>query len=250
MVYVSIPVRDEERTLGVVLWKIRKVMSELGRDYEIVVLDDASTDRTADVLERYRRFLPLRVIRTPERIGYGAAVERLLRDAAERAPYPKRDVVVTLQGDFSEDPADMVPMIKAVEGGADLVAGRLEAGRNELPFRLRASRRLAGLFLQRSLRGAPVSDPLAGFRAYRVIVIRKAFRTDETGPTPPSGVWAANLFFLSRTAPHARRIDETPYRLRLEHRPRDSRFRPLGTLRGLATLRALSWPEPRGGTAS
>jgi glycosyltransferase involved in cell wall biosynthesis len=80
VIHICIPVHDEAATIGILLWKIRKVMAEFGRDYEIVVLDDASTDGTAEVLERYRRVLPLRVERSGTRLGYGAATERLLRD--------------------------------------------------------------------------------------------------------------------------------------------------------------------------
>ena len=47
LIYVCIPVHDEARTVGVLLWKIRNVMRELARDYELLVLDDASADDTA-----------------------------------------------------------------------------------------------------------------------------------------------------------------------------------------------------------
>ncbi len=250
MIYISIPAHNEARTLGILLWKIRKVMAEFGRDYEVVVLDDASTDDTSEVLARYERFIPLRVIRTESRIGYPAALERLLRDAEERAPYPKRDVVVTLQADFTEYPDDLVPLVKAVEGGADLVVGSLDTDGKLLPRPVRFSRRLAPFLLGRAFRGAPVSDPLSGFRAYRIIVLRKVFRNaagDE--PLRTATGWGANLELLARTAPHARRIEEAPYRVRLSNRERDSRFEPRGTLKELFTLRRTRWPEAEGGAS-
>lgn len=246
MIHISIPVHDEEKTVGVLLWKIRKVMAQFGRDYEVTVLDDASTDGTPEVLDRYRRVLPLRVIRTEERLGYGPAVERLLREAADRTRYPKRDVAVTLQADFTENPDDLVPMVKAVEGGADLVVG-VRAPDGELqPVPERVSRWLAGVLMGRTLRGAPVSDPLSGFRAYRIVVLRKAFREEAKRmlPSPVPGGWASNLQILSATAPHARRIEETPIRLRRAHRTRESRFQPVRELRGLFPLRGqLQWPS-------
>ena len=61
MVFITIPARDEERTIGVLLWKLRKVMAEFNRPYEVIVLDDASRDGTPEVLERYRGLLPLHV---------------------------------------------------------------------------------------------------------------------------------------------------------------------------------------------
>ncbi len=244
MIYISIPVHSEARTIGILLWKIRKVMREFGRDYEIVVLDDASTDDTAEVLKRYERTLPLRVLRSEVRIGYAAALERLLRDAVERSSYPKRDVVVTLQGDFTENPDDLVPLVKAIEGGADLVAGTLDTNDTILPTPLRVSRWLAPFVLGRAFRKAPVSDPLSGLRAYRLVVLKKAFRE---GPGEQallvSRGWGANLEILSRAAPHARRIEECPYRIRLNNRERESRFQAKGALKELISLRRTRWVE-------
>jgi RimJ/RimL family protein N-acetyltransferase len=53
------PAHNEERTAGILLWKIRQVMIDFPRDYHILVLDDGSNDRTAEVLEPYSRVLPL-----------------------------------------------------------------------------------------------------------------------------------------------------------------------------------------------
>ena len=101
MIYICIPAHNEEQTVGVVLWKVRQVMAELGRDYQLLVADDGSTDRTPAVVEPYTRVLPLTVYRTETRRGYAAAVELLLREAVGRSEYPRRDVVVVLQADFT-----------------------------------------------------------------------------------------------------------------------------------------------------
>jgi glycosyltransferase involved in cell wall biosynthesis len=238
VIHICIPVHDEARTIGILLWKIRKVMGEFERDYEIRVLDDASTDDTPQVLERYRRVLPLRVSRSETRLGQGRATERLLREVAEEAQYPKRDVAVTLQGDFTENPEDLVDVVKAVGGGADLVVGRLEA--EGLPRSLRMTRGAARLLLGKGARTAPVSDPLCGYRAYRVVVLRKAFRDDEV-MAGREGAWAANLDLLARTAPFARRIEESPCRLRLEPRARPTRFRGMDELKALLPYRRTRW---------
>lgn len=237
MIYLCIPTHNEARTVGVLLWKVRKVLGEFGRDYRLLVLDDASTDDTAEVLERYRRKLPLTVIRSEKRLGYAASVERLLREAVELAPYPKRDSAVVLQADFTEDPGDIVELQKILEGGADIVAGALPE-EVDAPKPVRWGRKLARHALGRVHGGAPVSDPLCGLRLYRIIVLKKAFRELAEGESLVSSEgWAANVEFLARLAPHARRIEEVPLALRYELQTRPSRFRAWPTLFSLFKLR-------------
>ncbi len=246
MIYICVPAHNEAATVGVLLWKVRKVVGEFGRDYKIVVLDDASEDDTAEVLARYRRMLPLTVLHSDEPLGYGRSVERLLRWVVDDAPYPKRDCAVVLQGDFTENPEDVVSLVKILEGGADIVAGALDATRVRLPRSVRWVRRTARIVLGRALGGAPVSDPLSGLRAYRVIVLKKALRErPEDRPLLKTDGWAANLELLGALAPHARRIEEAPLNPRYELRTRPSRFRPLQTLLSLVRLRGTSWqPGP------
>lgn len=244
MIYVCIPAHNEAATVGVLLWKLRRVLGEFGRDYKILVCDDASTDDTADVLSRYRRSLPLTVIRSEERIGYGRSVERLLREVAEVAPYPKRDCAVVLQGDFTERPEDVVSLVKVLEGGADIVAGSITLSADpRVPRPLRLARRFARLALGRTWRKAPVSDPVSGLRAYRVIVLRKAFRDRPDEPLVHAEGWAANVELLRALAPHARRISEAPQELRYDLQVRPSRFHAWRTLRALLPLR---WGPPWG----
>ena len=244
MIYVCIPAHNEERTIGVLLWKIRKVMREFGRDYEVLVLDDASTDGTATVLDRYRGVLPLRVLEEERRAGYPSAVQRLLREALDRTSYPKRDAAVLLQADFTESPDDIVSLLKALEGGADIVAGVVEKNGRPAPRAVRVARRMAPWVLGRAYGGAPVSDPLSGFRAYRLIVLKKALAEFRGRPFLTSDSWASNVELLGLVAPHARRIAEAPVTLRYDVHGRPSRLSAVRTLRGLLRVRRERWESP------
>ena len=104
MIRICIPCRDEDRTIGVLLWKIREVMLGMGRDFHVYVLDDGSRDRTGAQLEKYRQVLPLTILSEQRPIGYGRALEKLLKTAAGGTRYPKRDAIVTMQADFTEHP--------------------------------------------------------------------------------------------------------------------------------------------------
>ena len=237
VIYVCIPAHNEALTVGVLLWKARRVLGEFDRDYRLVVHDDASTDDTQAVLERYRRAIPLTILRSDEQIGYSASVERLLRHVVTQATYPKRDCAVVLQGDFTEDPADIVGLVSMLEGGADIVAGAMEEGDRPLPRGVRLVRTFSRALLRRVVAGAPVSDPLSGLRAYRVIVLKKALRDRPVEePLLESEGWASNVELLGRLAPHARRIAESPLGLRYDLRLRESRFKPWKTFLALARL--------------
>lgn len=251
MIYICVPIRDEASTLGPLLWKLRKVFTdpEFRRDFHVVVLDDASGDESSEVLERYRDHLPITALRSDEPLGYGRAVDRLLRHVVDASSYPKRDAAVVLQGDFTEDPASLVDLVKTFEGGADIVAGARPAPGGAEPRNLRWAVRAAPWVLGRAYRSAPVADPIGGLRAYRVVVLKKALRSSDPLCAAPEG-WAANVELLARTAPHARRVENAEVPINPERRVRPSRFRAVPMLRALAKLRGARYEGADDGEAA
>ena len=246
MVYICIPCRDEDRTIGVLLWKIREVMAEMGRDYEVIVLDDASRDGTPALLEKYRRVLPLTVLSMERPVGYGSAVERLLRAAAGRTRYPRRDAIVTMQGDFTDDPDHLGPLLRTFEGGADIVTG--EAGEEAMvgppPRIVRFAWWLGRIALGRPAAGAPGGNPLHGFRAYRAVVVKKALKIARDKPIVTTGGWAANAELLKVLAPFARRTAQVQVEPRYDIRWRRSRVRVFATVREILRVKNVSPLEP------
>lgn len=236
MIYFCIPAYNEERTVGVVLWKLREVLSELRRDYQIIVVDDASTDSTLSVLKPYIRVLPLTVIRNSKRIGYADSLEIAIREAVKRAPYPKRDMIITLQADFTEDP-DIVPaMVKRIEAGADIVACEIEV-EAETTRAFRWGRKLFR-WLMRKYEWASLGDPISGLRAYRVMVLKRAVEVRGNARLLSWKNWGANAELLAQAAPHSRRSDVVETSLKMHRLQRDSRYGfmdYLGDVRGAAT---------------
>ncbi len=224
MIYICIPAHNEARTVGVLLWKIRTVLGEFQRDYQILVVDDASDDGTDEVLAPYARVLPLHIRRNKTQAGYAAALEQAVREAVRRAPYPKRDVVVTLQADFTEEPGQIPDLVKRIEGGADVVTGEMSLGAHQGPNAVRWSRRAWSYLLRRSEWEGAEHDPLSGFRAYRVMVLKKALDAVGEQPLLTMDGWAANAQMLAATLPHARRAEEVPVDIRYDRRERPSRF--------------------------
>ena len=246
MIRICIPCRDEDRTIGVLLWKIRDVMLEMGRDFHVYVLDDGSTDRTRAQLEKYRQVLPLTILSEPNPVGYGRALEKLLRTAAGGTRYPKRDAIVTMQADFTEHPAGLRSLVHTFEGGADIVACENGAQSAKHPWAVRLARRLGRVALGRPAADDPGIDPLMGFRAYRAVVVRKALRAAQGRPLVTTDGWAANAELMKVLAPFARRVAHVPLGLRYDIRWRGSRVRVVGTVRQILRVRKVSPLEAEG----
>jgi dolichol-phosphate mannosyltransferase len=223
VIYVCIPAHNEERTAGVLLWKIRQVMSDFRRDYQVLLVDDASTDRTAEVVSPYTQVLPLEVLRNERREGHGASLERLLREAVSRSTYPRRDIAVTLQADFTEEPLAIPNMVKRVEGGADLVVAAQPPNGKSVPLAVRWVRR--GLpWLERKYElPQHLTDPISGLRAYRIGLLKKTLKANRGARLLSRVGWAASLELLLAVAPHTQRVEETRSEFRYDRQVRPSR---------------------------
>lgn len=236
MIYICVPTYNEARTVGVLLWKIRQVMSEFPRDYRVLVADDGSTDATPEVLAPYTRVLPLTVYRNEERHGYAASTEMLLREVVRRSDYPRRDIVITLQADFTEEPEEIPTLVRRIEGGADVVTGALTMRDAHAPRAVRWTHKLLGYLVRRGRWPEGITDPLSGFRAYRVITLKKLLDERNGRPLFQGQGWAANVELLRAVVPYARRVDEAPVAIRYNRRFRESRFRPWETIRGIISM--------------
>jgi hypothetical protein len=221
MIYVCVPVHNEARTAGLVLWKVRQVFTAFPREYQLLVLDDASTDDTREVLASYAKVLPMTIVTHRERRGYAKSLEELLRLALQRTDRPKRDCAITLHADFIHSPESMEDMVKHLESGADLVVAELVEQRGRVSRALGLARRWA----PRLLRVAGLRDTVSGFLALRLIVLRQALRRDTTPFLQTEG-WCASAELVARLAPHARRLDTVPVAARYDLVQRPSRVRP------------------------
>ncbi|MGH6734688.1 MAG: glycosyltransferase family 2 protein [Methyloceanibacter sp.] len=149
---VVIPALDEERAIGRVIADIPEWVDQ------VIVADNGSSDRTAEIAER----AGARIVREHER-GYGAACQAGIGvlDAA--------DIVVFLDGDYSDCPAEMAALVEPIaERRADFVVGSRVAGkaqRGALTPQQRFGNWLACLLMRR-LWGVAYSD-LGPFRAIR-----------------------------------------------------------------------------------
>lgn len=114
MISVVIPALNEEEAAGPLHTELVDVLFALGEPFEIIWVDDGSTDRT---YERLSAFSPITIIRFRRRFGQTAAMDAGIKQA-------KGEYIVTMDGDGQNDPADIPRLMEALKQGPyDLIAG-------------------------------------------------------------------------------------------------------------------------------
>jgi hypothetical protein len=202
---VIIPAVDEEEAIGLVIAEIPRVV------HEVIVVDNGSRDRTADVA----RAAGARVVSEPRR-GYGRAC--LAGIAAADRP----DVFVFLDGDRSDFPAQLPEVVAPIlEGRADMVIGSRTLGRREggaQPWHAIVGTRLCVGFMNLTS-GSEASD-LGPFRAITAEALHRLdMRDPDYGWTVEMQIKAARIGL---------RVVEIP----VDYRPRIGRSKVSGTFAG------------------
>ncbi len=234
MLYLAIPAQNEVATIGVLLWRLRTVLAEFPREYEVVVYDDASADETADVAEQYAHAMPVTVLRGAKSVGYAGAIDALVRYVSGQTRYPRRDAMLLLQGDFTDPPGIVPEFARRFEGGADLVIGERTAV-VDAPKPVKRLFAAAGWALRPFVKIDGVKDLTSSMRLVRISVLRDALRVAGDAPLCAGDSWTANADLLLRLVPHARRVESVPMEPTYGVRMRETRR---VTVRdALATLR-------------
>jgi len=220
-----VPARNEEANLSELVAEIRAALDPQHGDWELLLVDDGSTDGTLAEMRRLRADEPrIRVFRHKRNAGQSAAVALGFRNA--RAP-----VVVTLDADLQNDPADIPRLVAELDKGFDVVSGVRVDRRDSVVRRL--SSRIANA-VRNWATDESITDVGCSLKAYRAeYLVHLPMFTGMHRFLPTLVRW------------NGARVTELPVR----HRPRRHGVGKYGIgnrlFRALADLYAVRWMRTR-----
>lgn len=162
-VSVVVPLYNEEESLHELTGNIIASMKDVGKPYEIVFVDDGSTDRSFEVLKGIHGKYPhTKVIRFRRNFGKSAALSVGFREA-------RGEFVITMDADLQDDPREIPSLIAAMGDSYDLVSGWKQKRHDPL------SKTLPSRFFNYvtgRMSGIPIHDFNCGLKAYRNVVVK------------------------------------------------------------------------------
>lgn len=163
IISVVIPAFNEQDTIGKTIGDTILTMDSLKLPYEIIVVDDGSTDKTRRIASEYKAT----VLSNGENRGKGYALRKGFQHA-------RGDIVVTIDADGAHEPKEIADLIQPLFNGVDVVSGsRYLGGRMNTTTRLHRLGNVMFNLAIMSLTGKRITDSQSGFRAFKREVLQK-----------------------------------------------------------------------------
>ncbi len=161
---VVIPVYNEEDNIAPLLVSLERALSNLNKPFEVIVVDDGSHDQTLAKLKALKPRYPwLKIIALRRNFGQSAAFTAGIDHA-------RGEIIVTMDGDLQNDPADIPKLLSKIEEGYDVVSGWRKDRRDPLISRKIPS--FLANFLISRLTKVRLHDYGCSLKAYRAEVIK------------------------------------------------------------------------------
>lgn len=164
MISIVVPIHNEEPAILPLYDRLTAVMESLQRPYEMIFVDDASTDRSFDLLANLcETDMRLKVIRLRRNFGQTAALSAGFDEA-------QGNIIVSLDGDLQHEPEDIPALLAKIEEGYDIASG-WRKNRIDNAITRRIPSKIAN-WLMAKISGVELRDFGTTFKAYRSEILK------------------------------------------------------------------------------
>jgi dolichol-phosphate mannosyltransferase len=220
MIYLLLPAYNEEQALTPLLEKIDRVMREMGSWYRVVVVDDGSTDNTAEIAQGLSERYPLHIITHKYNRGLGETIRDGMEYIAEIAQ--PEDVVIRMDCDDTHEPKYIPAMLAKLSEGYEVVTTSRYApggGQIGLDWYRKSISRAANLLFKMAFPVPGLWEYTCGYRAYRAGLVQDALRIFGNKFIDLKGLgFTGTLEKLIKFRMMGARIGEIPFVLRYDQK--------------------------------
>jgi len=241
MIWIMLPAYNEQTDLPKLLEKLEKALVD--SDYRLVVVNDGSTDRTDEILGKYKDRLNLDVVLHPINRGLGETERDGFEYIAWKAD--RDDVIVRVEGDDTHEPKYIFDLIDKLNEGYDVVnTSRFQPGGGQIGVSSYHAfiSKSANIFMRVLLSIHGVSDYSCGYRAYRAAVIQDALTIFGNNMIQLRGLgFTSTLEIIVKLNVLGCKFTEVPFILRYDQKKGGSKMVGSITMLGYFIMVLLYW---------
>lgn len=233
MIYLLLPMYNEENAVGKLLINLEQVYPRLGVDLKVVIVDDGSSDNSIGTVRKYtqkKRSVSVQVLPHSKNMGLGQAMRTGIYHLAQVVK--DDDIVMSMDADNTHNPEHMIDLLKKIREGNELVvASRYCTGGDEKGLKLYRSilSRGASLLLGCVFGCKGIRDYTCGYRAYRGRVLKEAYHIYGQQLINENG-FTCMAELLIKVHPFAQGASEVPMILRYDLKGGASKMKILRTI--------------------
>lgn len=238
-VYVVLPCYNEEKNIGNL---INSIKQQLSNNFQIIAVDDGSSDSTLEILKDLSTEMPIHIIKHDNNMGLSDTLKDGLMFAFSVAN--GNDAIITMDADNTHDPNYILRMNDELSRGSELVIASRYYGNGQqigVPSERILLSKSVNYFLN-CLTGLTVRDCTSGFRCYKASLLKTAYQKYKVQFISSKG-FEIQVELLVKIGKISNKISEIPFTLRYDKKNGKSKMNLMKTIRNYAILsfKIISW---------
>lgn len=229
-VWIVLPAYNEELALPPLFEAIHSCLDPIDLDYEVIVVNDGSTDKTEEVTKDYSSRQPILLINQPENCGLAKTIQLGLVESSKLAG--EDDVIVAMDADFTHPPQLITQMLECISNGYGVViASRYVPGSrvSGVPFYRKVLSNTASMLFRMFFPTPNVRDFTCGYRAYQASEIKSLVK-DYGGEFVSQQGFSCMVEILLHLRKRGVKMCEVPLDLRYDRKPGASKLKIFKTI--------------------
>ncbi|MBF0543444.1 MAG: glycosyltransferase family 2 protein [Candidatus Riflebacteria bacterium] len=232
MIYILLPVFNEEKNLEKLFEKIQNGMQRRGFKYQAIVYNDGSSDKSQEILSKLAKIFPITILGKPQNEGLGVAFLNLLKEII-RISDSEEDIAVVLDSDNSHNPEHIYQMVNKIHDGFDVVIASRYLTDSRI-VGVSHFRKILSFFASVLMRILfpieGVKDYTCGYRAYSISILKRVFQKFGENTIEERG-FACMAEFLIKLRVFNLLAVEIPLVLRYDQKGGESKMNILATVK-------------------